>query len=207
MINVQKSYSVHIGPILSNSVIFGQLGPFCSLWSYSVYSVQFDPLQSYSSHSVDFGSIWSILSTLVLFGPFCPLWSYSVHVAIISSTSFRPVHVSPIRSSLSTSILFGLIWSHLVYSVHFGPFILFRSYFVYLVHFVPFGQFISLQFILIPFDLFLCSYIMGQDMFGLKTLNLNPNLLIKIIISNFHQLFLCTTFTNFLSPSQRFKLH
>ena len=181
--------------------MFGQLGPFCPLWSYSVYSVHFDPLQSYSSHSVHFGSIWSILSTLVLFGPFCPLWSYSVHVAVISSTSFWPVHVSPIRSSLSTSILFGPIWSHLVYSVHFGPFMLFRSYFVYLVHFVPFGQFISLQFILIPFDLFLCSYIMGQDMFGLNTPNLNPNLLIKIIISNFHQL----SFSALHSPT--FSLH
>ena len=46
-------YSVHIDPILSILLLFG---PFCLLWSYSVYSVHF-------------GSIWSILSTLVHFSP------------------------------------------------------------------------------------------------------------------------------------------
>ena len=34
-------HSVHIGPILSTSVLFG---PFYPLWSYSVQFVHFDPI-------------------------------------------------------------------------------------------------------------------------------------------------------------------
>ena len=79
MINIQKLYLVHIGPILSTSFIFG---PFCLLWLYSV----------------DIGPIWS---TLVLFNPIrfylflsSLLQSYSVHLGSIQSTlfPFGPLH-------------------------------------------------------------------------------------------------------------------
>jgi len=55
--------------------------------------------------------------------------------------------------------------------------ILFGSLQSYSVNFVPFGP---IQYILIHFDLFLCTYIIRKYMFGLKALILNPNLLIAI---------------------------
>ena len=81
MINIQKSYSVHIvlfiplGLIWSTLVLFG---PFCPLQSYSghsVYSTYFSSTQSTSSCSIHSIYFSPIQSTLFLFGP---LWSYSV---------------------------------------------------------------------------------------------------------------------------------
>ena len=167
------SYSVHIGPIwsilciCSTSVLFEPFGPH---WSYSVHFVHFGsirsilvlfgPLQSYSSLSVRIGPIRSIL---VLFGSFCPLWSYSVHTALLRSNLVFFGPLGPLQSIRS-------------YSVHL---VLFGPPYSYSVIFCPFGPspFKLLQFILVYFNLFLCTYIMGRDMFGLKVSNLNPNLL------------------------------
>ena len=173
MINIQKfysvqfgpfsphwPYSVHIGPILSTSVLFSLFCPLWSFWSILSTLVQFGPIQSMLSallhfspipvirstlvHFVHFSFIRSIQSTLVLFNPnqsysvlFCPIWFCSVH----------PVHFSPIRSIRS-------------YSVHhflFGPILSIWSTLFYLI------QFKSLWFILVHLDLFLCTYIMGMD--------------------------------------------
>ena len=82
-----------------------------------------------------------------------------------------------IRSCLVHSFLFGPIRSS---SVLFSP-----PYF-YSVLFCPFSQLCSIWSNLVHlttsvhFDLFLCTYIMVKDIFGLKALNLNPNLLKKI---------------------------
>ena len=107
IINIQKIYLVHIGSIQSimyASVQFGPIrsmrplsvhsvlfSPFCPIKFYSVHSVFFNPLQSYSAHSIHIGLI---LSISVLFGL---NWSYSVHY----------VQFCPIRSVLSTLVLFG----------------------------------------------------------------------------------------------------
>ena len=176
MIKIQKSYSVHINsvdlfcPLWSNLVLFS---PFYLL---KLYLVQFSPFGLIQSTQSTLALFGPILSTLVLFGPFCPL--------------------CPIRSIMSTLDLFGPIWSILVlfspfcplwfYSVHFGPI---QSYSVHLIpirsysiHLVQFGPIASLRFILVHLDLFLCTYIMGKDMFGLKAPNLNPKLLKKYIL-------------------------
>ena len=104
-------YSVHIGSIMFTTVLFGLCYP---LWSYSVHSVHFDPLQSYSGldplwsfcplwlHLVHFGPIQS---TLLLFGPVCPRQSYLV--------PFYPICL--LRSNLIPFSPFYSVWS---YSVH-----------------------------------------------------------------------------------------
>ena len=108
------------------------------------------------------------------------------------------VHFGPIRSILSTLILFGQFCpfrSYSVQSFHFSPiqsdlvkfglFFPLRSYLVHLrfysVIFCPFGPFGLCWFILVYLDIFLCIYIMEKDMFGLKAPNLNPNLLKNIV--------------------------
>ena len=106
---------------------------------------------------VHFGSIQSILSTSVLSGPHC---FYSVHLSPIC----------PLWSDLVHSVYVSSVQSIRSYLVHLVPIRSFRSFFC------PFGPFGSLRFILICFNLFLCTYIMKKDMFGLKTTNLNLNL-------------------------------
>ena len=195
------SYLVHF--VLSTKVLFSPIQSYSIHFSLT-QSIQstldlFDPHWSYSIH---FSPIRSILSTLVLFGPFYPLWSYSVHYVYFSSILSYSVHIGPIRSILSTLIDFNPIWVIRSTFVLFGPFcplwFLFgpfcplRSYSVYsflfipiqsiwstLFHLVQFGSFKSLQFILVHFYIFLCTYIMRNNMFALKTPNLNPNLLKK----------------------------
>ena len=121
MINIQKSYLVHVGPILSNlsSLIhfsyiistFVLVGPH---WSYSVHFspiqftlVMFGPFCLPSSYSVDIVPIQSITSALVLiylfvlirstFSPLCPirctLFPFSP-ILSIQSTSFHLVQFS-----------------------------------------------------------------------------------------------------------------
>ena len=85
MINIQKFYSVHFGPIpsiLSFSVHIG------SIWSMLVLLGLFYPHLSYNIH------FSPIRSTLIIFSPFNPLWFYSVHIV-------------PIRSIWSTSVQFN----------------------------------------------------------------------------------------------------
>ena len=129
------------------------------LWSTLVLFGQFGLVRSYLIH---FGSIWSILSTSVLFSPHR---SYSVHFSLVCSLQFDLVPFSPLCPLRS-------------YSVHSVYLFSIQSYFVHLVHLIPFGfsPFRLFQFILVHFDLFLCTYIMGKDIFGLKAPNLNPNL-------------------------------
>ena len=139
MINIQKSYSVHIvlfspicsilsslfhiGSLRSTLVLFGLhwsysnhlFSPFNPLWSTSDLFGPYGLLWSYSAHSIDFGSI---RSTLVLFSPSCPLWSYLVHF-------------SPIWSNL---VLFDPICSYSGHYVHFGPNLPIYSY---SIHFDP----------------------------------------------------------------------
>ena len=70
MINIQKSYLVHISyigpfcPLQSNLDIFGPFSPFCPLKFYSVQFGPFGFIQSTSVHSVYIGPI---RSTLILF--------------------------------------------------------------------------------------------------------------------------------------------
>jgi len=158
------------------------------IWSNSVNSILFSPLQSNSVHLVHIGSI---LSTLVLF---CWLRSYLVYSIYFGSISSSLVDIDPIQSILPTLIYFSSIRVIQYILVLFGPFCLPWLYSVHFVHFVYIQstlvlfsllrsiqsylvQFGSLQFILVHFDLFLCTYIMGKDMFVLKSPNLIPNLL------------------------------
>ena len=78
---------LHIGPISSILPTFVLFSPFCPLWSYSVYSVQFSPTWSIMSTLVDFSPIRAIRYTLVLFSPFFPLRSYPIHIGPVQSTS------------------------------------------------------------------------------------------------------------------------
>ena len=164
-----RSCSVHIGLIWSTLILFC---PFWSysvhsvyfgiIWSYSVNFVHFVPLQSYSRsysvHFVHFGPIRFILSTSVLFSPHC---STSVQIGLVQSIRFTSVHsflfspFGPIRSTLFLFIHILSIWSN---SVHLVPI------YSYSVHLVQFSPFKLLWFILIYFNLFLCTYIMGKDM-------------------------------------------
>ena len=149
----------------------------------------FDLIQSIQYTLALFGPYWSycvhfglIQSPSVLFGPllipFCPLW-------------FNSVHFSPIRSKL---VLFDPVCPLQSYLVHSGPFCPLRSYSVhlflfspiqfpsvlfgppcfYLVLFCPFGPLCCIRSIwpiwsiLDHFDLFLCTYKIGKDIFRLK---------------------------------------
>ena len=163
MINIQKSYSVHIGfirSILSSSVQFGSIQSHLvhsihqsSIGSNSSHSVLFSRLQSnsvHSSHTVPirftlilFHLLRSIQSTLTLFGPH---WSYSVHFGPIrfhyvyfGSICFYSVNIGPILSILSTLIQFSPIQAIRSTLVLFGPFCLLWFYSVHpiLSTFVP----------------------------------------------------------------------
>ena len=133
MINIQKSYSVHL-------VI---LSPFSPLKFYQFQFSPFSLIQSNSVHSIYIGQI---LSTFALFCPLrsssvyfvylSPIWSISVlfspfvHSGPIQSTSVQSVYFDPIliRSYSVHSVLFYLfgplcsIWSNSVHSDHFGSF-------------------------------------------------------------------------------------
>ena len=161
---------------------------FYPLWSYSVYYVYFGAISSYYVQSVHFDPLQFYSGHLVSFGPFCPLWFYSVYYVLLSPHCFylvQSVHFNPIRSNL---VLFNPFCPLQSYSVHLVPIWL---YSLHLVHFFPFDPIRSIQiiqFMLVDFDLFLCTYIVGKDMFGLKAPNLNPNLLknkinLKLVIS------------------------
>ena len=167
-----QSILVHIGSIWSTLVLF------CPLQSYLIpigpiqfilsTMVLFSPICSYSIH---FGFIWSystnispILSTLVIFSSH---WSYSVHFGLICLPQSNLVLFSPLCPFiliLSTLVLF------LSTLFLFGPILSIRSTLFDLVELGPFG---SLRSILVYFNLFLCTYIMRKDMFGLKALVLN----------------------------------
>ena len=195
MINIQKSYSVHIVSLWSNlsSVQFNPI------WSYlvhsihhsfvrsnSIYLVHFSPIQSiqstlalfssYWSYLVYFGFIQSIMPTLVLFGPirsilsarstsvwfgpFCTVWSYSVHFVHFDSIWSYLVHIDPIRSTSVLLVLFCPLCQLRSYLVRFGPS---YNYLALLCPFGPIQSFKSLQFILVYFNLFLCTYAMRKD--------------------------------------------
>ena len=124
IINIQKSYLVHIGSIWS----------IMSTTVHKAITSPFDPIQSILSTKVLFGLFGLLQSTSVLLGPFSPHWSYFVHFSSIQSklvlfSSFCPllsysvhfVHFGLIRFILSTLILFHSIWSILSTLVHFSP--------------------------------------------------------------------------------------
>ena len=113
MINIQKYYLVHIGPIRS----------ILPLWFYSVHIVLFGlgSIRSTLVHFAHFGSIRSTLSylVLVLFGPIC---SYSVHIGPLCPIQSTLVLFSPPCSYSVLLCPFNppcSIWS---ICVHFGPF-------------------------------------------------------------------------------------
>ena len=124
MINIQKSYSVHIGSIrfiLSSSV---QFDPISSIQFYVVYYVHQSSIQSnlvqFNPHCLYLVHTSPILSTSILSSLFCPLWSYSVHTIHFDPTQSNPVHFGPIRPLFSTLVLFGSICPLWSYSIHFG---------------------------------------------------------------------------------------
>ena len=123
-----------------------------SIWSYSVYFVNFSPIRS---TLVLFGQF----CPLVLFGSFCPLRNYLVNIG-------------PIQSSLPTSILFGLIWSHVIYSIHFGPNLSICSS---LVQFAPFW---STSVIFGP----PCSYSVHHSIWSIQTTSVHFNSLRYIFV-------------------------
>ena len=136
-----RSYSIHIGCILSTLVLFGPH------WSYLVHSVYFSPLQFYLGYSVLFGLFWSILSTLVLV---CPHWSYSVQFDPIQSITSTLDLICPFILIRSPSILFGVNWPTMFYLVSLGlirstlfPFSSILSIRSDLFHFIQFGPFVS----------------------------------------------------------------
>ena len=93
---------------LVHSVHVGLFRSIQSIWSFSVHSVHFDPIQS---------TLVLIGPLLVILGPLGPtqsIWSYSVYFAPIPSYS---VHFSQIWSTLILIGPFCSIWS---YAVHFG---------------------------------------------------------------------------------------
>ena len=152
MINIQNFfYSVHF-------VIFGPL------WFYLAY---FGPIRSIRSILVIFCSFYPLWFTSILFGPFSPLWFYSEHWFYLGHS----VYFGPIRQTL---VLFGPFW---FYSVRFVsirsitstldlicPFIFIWSN---PVHISPYWYTLSY---LDYFGPFLCTYIQGKYMFGLKVL-------------------------------------
>ena len=103
--SIIRSHSVHFGLIRSilrsiqyyliPSVYFNPFGIIRSIQSYLIYSVHFGPM----------------LSTLVHCNP----------SIIIRSASFLFSPIRPISSTSMHSVLFGLLWSYLIHSVHIGP--------------------------------------------------------------------------------------
>ena len=141
MINIQKSYLVHFGPIRS---IFSSSVHFGSTWSTFVLLGLIGPNWSYSF-------LFSpIRFTLVIFSP---LWFYSVHIGPISFILSTSVDIGPIQS---TMILFGLY-------VHFGPNLCIGFFLVLFgppcSHSVIFCPFSPLHSICVHFGPFLCTYI------------------------------------------------
>ena len=99
IINIQNSYLVHTGSIrsiMSTLVLFSPYGPNRSIPFYLVNSIHQSSIQFTWSYSVHLVHIDPILSTSVLFVSY---WS--------------------IQSIFSTLVLFGLLWSYSVYSIHF----------------------------------------------------------------------------------------
>ena len=122
MINIQKSYLVHVGPILSN---------LSSLIHFSSITSTFVLVGPHWSYFVHFSPI---SFTLVMFGPFCPSWSYLVDIVTIRSITSTLVLIYPfvlIRSAFGPlypiwSTLFPFssilsIQSTSFHSVQFGP--------------------------------------------------------------------------------------
>ena len=123
MINIQKFYSVHFGPIpsiFSFSVHFGSISSTLVLLVHSIH-------------------IAPIISTPILFGPH---WLYPIH----SVHRFYLVHIGPIRSILSTFVLFNWYWS---YSVHYVPI---QSYLLLFVTYVDFGPNLCILSYLVNFS-------------------------------------------------------
>ena len=210
MINIQKSYSVHI---VLFSPIWSILSSLFHIGSLRSTLVLFGLHWSYSNHLFSpFNPLWS---TLDLFGPYGLLWSYSAHsidFGSIRSTVvlFSPSsHFGPIQSTL---VLFGPIWSYSILFVPIQaimstlvlicPFILIQSTLIlfgqlrsYTVHIGPLCpirvHFGPIRSTLFPFSLILSirstsillyTYIQGKDMFELRASILKPNLLIYIYI-------------------------
>ena len=174
LFNTHWLYLVHIGPILSTSVLSVHIVPIRSTL------VLFCPLQSFRSilstlvlsvHYILFGLFYPLWSNSVLFGPFSPLWFYLVHFVHLGSirsilfTSVHYVHFRSIRSIHSYLVLFGPPCFYSIHSVLFSPFGPLCSIWSNSIH------------LDLYFNLFLCTYIMEKNMFGLKAFNLNPNLL------------------------------
>ena len=122
MINIQKYYLVHIGPIWStlvHSAYFGSIRSilsylvlvlFCRRWSYSVLFV---PTRFTLVHSDLFSPLWSYSVLLV------PIWSYFVH----------SIHYVPFGPFVFTSVDLDHFDSFVFTLVHFN---LLRSIFVHL---------------------------------------------------------------------------
>ena len=87
MINIQKYYSIHIGPIWSN----------LSTWSYLV---DIGPIRSYLFL---LGPHWLTLSYSIHFGPPC---SHSVHFVLFGPFVFSLVHLDHFDSFWSTLVHF-----------------------------------------------------------------------------------------------------
>ena len=120
MINIQKYYLVHIGPIRSTLVHSTNFGSIQSTLSYLVlvlfsrhwsYSVLFVPTRFPLVHSVLLVPIRSYSVLLV------PIRSYFVHS--VHYVPFGPF-VCSLRSIQTTSIHLCSLWSILIY---FGPFL------------------------------------------------------------------------------------
>ena len=79
-----RSFSVHIGPIWSNSTM-SNLVLFGPHWSYSFHSIH---IGSLCSNSVHFGLIWS---NSVYFDS---IWSYPIHIGISFIYPYFHFHVS-----------------------------------------------------------------------------------------------------------------
>ena len=125
---------------LAYSFLFGPYGPnpFDLIQSTSVLFIPFSKHWPYSVH------IGPILSTLVLLSPH---WSYLVHYL---SYSVHYVHfnpLGPIRSILSTLVLFGPLCPLQSYSVHIGPI---RSSMSTSILFGPFLSILSTPFLFGP---------------------------------------------------------
>ena len=95
MINIQKSYSVHL-------VLFDPHW-FCLVYVGLIGSIRSTlillyPFKSYSIH----------ICYIIIFNPFSPPWLYLVHIG-------------PIQSTLLTSVLFSPLYSLLFYLVDIGP--------------------------------------------------------------------------------------
>ena len=122
IINIQKSFSVHIDFIWSTP-----------LKLYSIHLVLFSPLWSYLVHSVRI------------------YWPYLVHIGPILSTLYHIVHFGPTRSTLILFDSFFPFWFTSVLFAPFGPFIHFDFIWSTLVLFGPFCSLRPFHFTLVLF--------------------------------------------------------